>query len=461
MRAPAEARARSRWIDVRVAAVAAVSLAVFAVYLRTAARTITWANGGADGAELSAAAYVLGVAHPPGYPLYLLVGHLFALLPIGEVAFRVTLLSVVSGALAAGVAAAIAAALTDATDFRAALAGVGAGLGLALAPLYWSQATIAEVYALHGLFVLLGIAALVAWRPGRDRVLVALALILGLGLGNHLSLALLAVAAVPFILLADRRLWCRPVAVLAVAAFLLGIGVYLYLPVRAAADPAINWGAPRDAGAFLAHVTGAQYQGYAGLRPPEEVVGRASAIAGILAAQLTWPGLLVALLGLSELAVRRPMLTRALLVYVALTLVFALVYHAEGGQVYLLPVVIVLSLGVGVGLAHLARTPQRALIGAAALVGLAAWQLGTNWTALDISGDQTAASYARDTLANAAPGGVLHTERDEQTFALWYGQIVEGLRPDVAVVDQRLLRYEWYRAQLGQRHLGLLQSVAP
>lgn len=104
---------------------AALAMGSLALHMRTAASTITWRLGASDGAELSAAAYVLGVAHPPGYPLYLLVGHLFCCLPVGEVAFRVALLSAVSAAVGVALAAQLAGRLVlrDNSDDRRPTAG--------------------------------------------------------------------------------------------------------------------------------------------------------------------------------------------------------------------------------------------------------------------------------------------------------------------------------------------------
>ena len=71
------------------------------VYLLTLAPTITWAHDGADGGDLITAAYTLGVPHPPGYPVYCLLGHLFAHLPLRDVAWRLNLMSAVGAGLAA------------------------------------------------------------------------------------------------------------------------------------------------------------------------------------------------------------------------------------------------------------------------------------------------------------------------------------------------------------------------
>ena len=80
---------------------------------------------------------------------------------------------------------------------------------------------------------------------------------------------------------------------------------------------------------------------------------------------------------------------------------------------------------------------------------------------MDVSGDRSTAVYARQTLAAAPSDGILVTDRDEQTFPLWYVQIVEGLRPDVAVVDRRLLEAAWYRFQIERQHPGVLERLQP
>ena len=66
-----------------------VVLATFWVYVKTLAPTVSFFDSG----ELISAAYTLGVAHPPGYPLYVLLGWLFSKLPIGNIAYRINRMS--------------------------------------------------------------------------------------------------------------------------------------------------------------------------------------------------------------------------------------------------------------------------------------------------------------------------------------------------------------------------------
>src|SRR5213078_1968774 len=118
-----------------------VGLIAFAVYLRTLAISIIWG----DSPELTAAAYNLGIPHPTGYPLYMLISHAFLkLFPIGSVAYRMNLLSAICGA---GAVALIFLLMRRFTHSR--LAGLIATLMFAFSVTFWAQAVIAEVYAFH------------------------------------------------------------------------------------------------------------------------------------------------------------------------------------------------------------------------------------------------------------------------------------------------------------------------
>lgn len=117
------------------------------VYGRTAAPGVL----SGDGAELQFAAYVSGVPHPTGYPLYIMLARLaISLLPIGEPAYRVTLVSVGGGALTVALLAFLLVRITG--KFFAALIGA---IALAVAPGFWGTANQAEVYTLNTLLLVL------------------------------------------------------------------------------------------------------------------------------------------------------------------------------------------------------------------------------------------------------------------------------------------------------------------
>ena len=121
-----------------------VAAALLPVYLLTMSSAV----GQADTFEFQVVAPQLGIAHPTGYPLYLLLGKLFSLLPLGTVAWRLNFASAVYGTLAAVVVFRLALDL-----LRRPLAALAGAVALGFVPIYWGQAIVAEVYTLHALLV--------------------------------------------------------------------------------------------------------------------------------------------------------------------------------------------------------------------------------------------------------------------------------------------------------------------
>jgi hypothetical protein len=81
--------------------------------------------------------------------------------------------------------------------------------------------------------------------------------------------------------------------------------------------------------------------------------------------------------------------------------------------------------------------------------------LARNGADLDISDDTSAERFCEAVMNQAPPKAIVQTRADRQTFSLWYCQKVEGMRPDVAIVDEGLTSFEWYRARLLREHPDL------
>ena len=140
-----------------------IGLAGFALYAATAAPSVATLFD--DSLEFQVVLPTLGIAHPSGYPLYTLLGKLFTLLlPFRDAAGRANLLS----ALCAGAALGVLYLLAQKVAGNRAAAATATAL-FALSPAWWSQATIAEVYALHGLFVVLFLYLLLRWEETRSQ----------------------------------------------------------------------------------------------------------------------------------------------------------------------------------------------------------------------------------------------------------------------------------------------------
>jgi hypothetical protein len=194
------------------------------VYVTLAARDVMFG----DGPELTAAAITNTVAHPPGYPLWIILGHVASLIPVGTPVFRVNLTACFYHALTVGFVYLSAFVLV-----RRLLAALVAALALALgSPLFVSWSLQAEVFSLNDLFAAAIVFVCLLWLsdPRRWRLVFVLALLFGLGLSNHQSLILLAPLALwPLYcsrseILADRR------APLVLAASLLIMPVAFALP---------------------------------------------------------------------------------------------------------------------------------------------------------------------------------------------------------------------------------------
>lgn len=462
------------------------------VYALTAPRGLTWAHASADGGDLITAARVLGVPHPSGYPTWTLLAILFDRLPLGTAAWRATLLSMVSGATAAALTAATTPLLTARSELWANLQSAAptstageplprrpslavlvlslspalvAGLALAFAPLFWGQATVAEVYALHACLAAAALWALVHWQSGgSDRWAVAAGAFLGLGLGNHLTTVwLLPAAGIVLWTAKERRLRA---SVLLAAGLAAGLLVYIYLPLAAAGDPPVNWGNPRRLDGLWWLVSGQLYQGYAFAVAWEHVPSRLSGWAAELwRSFLPW-GVAAALLGLAALFQRNRSLAAAFCASLLLGLVWAIGFNTSDSLLSLLPGWIILALAVGAGVAAaldwLASWNRRAALAAALLaIVLAMAPAALHWQAQNLRNDLAAEQFYSQVLRHAPAEAVILTAGDRATFALWYGRYGLGLRPDVILVSRDLWSLPSYRATVASQHPDLAGPAPP
>ena len=179
---------------------AGVFLITLGMYVKTMAPTVSFWDCG----EFIACSYMLGVPHPPGSPLYVLLGRLFTLIPIDDVASRVVFMSALSSALAVGfiylstVALARRAlggaplrAFDDERDFGVAAGAAVAAFCLAFSYTFWFNATEAEVYAYSLFFTCCGLWTILYWEGTQhgslnDRWLYFIAYVFGLGGGLHM-----------------------------------------------------------------------------------------------------------------------------------------------------------------------------------------------------------------------------------------------------------------------------------
>jgi hypothetical protein len=440
-------------------AASAVTVVCALAYTRTLAPGVTWANSGLDSGDLITAAVTGGVPHPSGYPTYLLLAELFLLLPLPDPAVAVTLLS------------AAAATLTALTVYdtiwgwgqlgpQRLVAATLAALALGLSPLLWSQAVIAEVYCLNTLFAALLLRAALARTRGMlvSPVRVATtSLVAGIALGNHLTIVPMVLAWLVAASCADGKLRLRLLG-RQIAWASAGTLVYLTLPLRAAAAPAVSWGGASQWDGFWWLVTGRLYAGLAFGLSAGDLAGRVTGVAALLVAQFGWAGLALGCYGLMFGYTRSRGAFWVTVVPAACAVIFAVGYNSVDSQVYVLPASLVFALWIGLGVSDLLGRsvfvgPRRGSLAAVMLAVALLWQAPFTARAVDASQDRRAITYARAVMDAAPPNALIFTSADRDTFPLWYYHFALGERPDLTVVVAPLLGFAWYR--------GSLHSVYP
>lgn len=507
---PASAASEGRFAALYAPAIAFA--APLAAYAATAPRGLLWG----DGVELAAACATLGIAHPTGYPLFTLLGRLFAFLPVGTVYFRVALLSAVC---VAGAAALLYFQLRrlgdrfwsgtfDTSASRAALALAGAlAFGFALSP--WRLATQVEVYGLQALFFAaippLALAALEGPAPRRYA---ALALLWALAFTHHL----LAITLLPLVLVAKIRLarsvdpqapfWAltarRFRALLPAAAlFLAGFAPWIYLPLRAAQRPALNWGDPSSWERFRWVVTGGEFREHRFLmaRPGKPftaatwmdfAAARAGDLARHLSGQILAPSAadpenplwaVLVLMALAAFGVGAWRIARANRTFAAawaaallLYLFFLFTYNILDIQDYYLGLLTLLWPALWLGAAEALRLlagewrragePPRARRAAwlALAIPIAAFLF--HFRALDRSAEDLANRYAVRLMGALEPDAILLTAGDNDIYSAWYLREVEGERPDVLIYGSNFIFNDWYNAYFERRASGDRRRVA-
>jgi tetratricopeptide (TPR) repeat protein len=236
---------------------ALVGAFVFAIYRVTLSPDVSFWDAG----EFIATSHSLGIPHPPGTPLYVLMGRVFSILFSGLLgltspAVAVNLLSAIPSAIAAVLlylcVVRVGKKMWNGGDqstfhFPSIIAGVGAALFAAFADTLWINSIEAEVYAVSGMWAVFCAWLILVWADGEpkdERLLVVIAYLLALNIGVHLATYLAALAILPFALLHEKRL-AIPVSFLVVLAlaqdlqfFLLVVGLMLLPALQFAILPA-------------------------------------------------------------------------------------------------------------------------------------------------------------------------------------------------------------------------------
>lgn len=488
---------------------------IFGLFMATLHPTITAGDSG----EIAAAAFSLGIPHPPGYPLYVTIGKLFTLmLPLGNTAYRVNIVSAMFGVASCWMVYLITLKIVvawlapakegQAQELHLRLSALFAAASLALSHEFWYRSTVAEVYTMNIFLVLLVIYILMVWRerglslftdiaslrrrigtvPGiahrftNSQLLCFAAFLLGLGIGNHHTIVLIMPGAILFILWSMVSGQWSEGSVFGLVShvsrvtffFLFGLSIYLYLPLRSFKNPFMDWGDPQNLHNFIDVFTRKSYLPQEMERGLEMLVKQLKTFNPIH--EFTFIGFLFGLFGIRGLWKADKVLAAMLLVTFILTS-YGLILLAGSStkdvdilKKFYLPAYTVFSILIGSGITACLNPPsppfaKRGMGGFGlrlTVLSLAAaslvWQFSCHYPRTRNNDNYLAYDYGMNELKSIPTGSMYINKGEIKTFPLWYLQGVERYREDIKVVAAYFLTQGWYAKETLQLVGSYLQS---
>lgn len=413
-----------------------------------------------DSGELALVCKYLGIAHPTGYPLYSILGHIAAVVFPGTLIQRVNYLSLIFASLACGFLFLLFRRLLSGNKANGIEnTGVAFSVALfsALTSVWWAQGTTNEVYSLNLLLITIFLYFLAGYLNDSEKPYSQLAAglyFLGLSLTNHLS-AVYLIPGLAYIIILDlvKKRLSRPALLTGGLFFLFPITIYLFLPIRSSFTPFLNWGNVSDPYFFYKHISGWQYRVWMFNSEAFSAISKhISDSAGLLYSQFGWFGLVGAAAGLAKMAFRRDKFVIFLLVTAFFNLLYVSNYDIPDIDSYYLPMIIVLAIFFAAGLRMFlglikAALPRNILAniviwGVVILLPLA--NFFDNFYESDRSGRTFARQGAIDIVDSMEPGGLAFVENWDFYSPWLYLRYGEGYRDDIILLDKELMRRSWY-----------------
>ncbi len=405
------------------------------VYSLTLCPTVSFVDAG----ELSVASSTLGVPHPTGYPLYVLLGRLFSLLVPGPPIVRTNFLSAF---FAAGSGLFLYLALVrllsgiEKDERKVIILAFFSAGAFSYSATIWTQAVVTEVYSLTAFF-----ASVLLYLSFSDhpRAPVLFAYSFGLALANHMSIIMVGIPCGVY-LIARRRIVLKTLPWLALF-FLVSISLYAYLPARAGQSPIINWGNPSALERFIWHVTGRQYRVWMFSSDLGALKRHLVQFVRLFLDQYTPFLVWLPLFGLVVSAKKAA--ARVLAAVFVLDVIYSANYDIPDIDAYYIPAFIAGASGIALGLQFLFRKTVRRsllLLGAGVLV----LPLALNYSACDMSRNRIAYEYGENYLKSIDNGGLCLTNNWDVYSPILYIRYIEDKRRDVVMIDKELLRRSWY-----------------
>jgi hypothetical protein len=450
------------------------------IYIFTLCPTVFWWDSG----EFIANIAVLGIPHRPGFPIYVLLSKFFSFLPFFSLALKVNLLSAIFSAFSLLIFYFAFFEILDlffpriAQKKAQALVSVSAFLlVLGFTYSFWIQSVRAEVYSLSILFfALLLFLSLRYLKTSHLKYIYLLFFLLGLGLGNH-HLSLLSTTPALFFLLLFSSVIRHSSFVtnlrrlpLYALFFLLGLSIYLYLPIRSLSNPVLAWGNTRSISGSASSIFAVESLKNLNFDFLSNTGEKISGIIYLFYDQLTLVCFLISLLGMIFLARygKRILIFLLLLIVgncasvIFITTEFISTNPDLHGYLLLSFFSLTFLYGIALlfvmdkirGCSFVIRYSSFVI-----LLFISFIPLSKHFSYANLSNNRLAYNYGYNTIQDLDSNSVLFVDNVNLNFILRELQYAEKIRRDVKIIDRGLLSFDWYADQKRKELKDLLSGI--
>jgi len=222
----------------------------------------------------------------------------------------------------------------------------------------------------------------------------------------------------------------------------------------------VNWGNPVTLKRFWWLVSGELYRSYYLRFEFSEISGRVQAWASLLIQQFGWLALVLGIIGLIQFFSPSRLYITSIWASLAYSL-FAFIYSSDDSYVYLIPVYISFAIWIGLGvgnvLTRVLLRPDIVMWGVILLLaGYFAFRVSSYVAQVDASKDLRAEVFGRQVMTEVPKDALLFTKGDQALFGLWYFHFALHQRPDVVIVAEELLHFDWYQETLQSSYPSLV-----
>ena len=456
----------------------------FIVYLITSAPGLMFTDSG----ELAGASVTLGIAHPTGYPLFIILSHLWSLLPLPFTkiqslnffaSFLVALSTFVfyqASILIFGIIEYLKVSKKQIVTLNKhkksrkkiddnqpeinkikyiEISAFISALIYAFAFTIWDLATMIEVYPLQVLLFNIIIFYFIKSMTNNEsskHYLIITALFIGLAFSNHLTTILILPAVLIIFLFTDN--WkltsinerAKYLLVLFIP-LIIGVSPYLYLIIRSASEPMFNWGGvSRGFDKFIYHVSGKQFQEW--MFTGEGIGKNVSRFFELLPLQLAWLGIIPLVFGFFSLIKYSKLLLTFFILMIIACFFYAINYSIHDIDSYFSLAFISILFICGIGIFYISDKLNKYTF---TLLLIPILSFIINYSEADKSQNSLVNTYTELVIRDVKPNAIIISSQwDYFVSAFWYKQTVENYRKDIDLVEKELLRRTWYPIQLNR-----------